>query len=107
MEVVDLGKQVANRVVRDEEFYKFAKDHMKLIIEEMDKMQKSVITEFTDMEHIEYDSRSQRHSITRSFSNNIRPASEITILPPLHVRTKWSGKSDRPKGSGVLRIQSD
>ena len=102
MEVMELGKQVASRVIRGEEFYEYAKQQMKLMIEEMDKMQISAITELNDCSK-----RSGRRSITRSFTHNIRPSTDLIILPHLHVKTKGSGKSGRPKGGDVPRIQSD
>ena len=107
MEIMDLDKQVVSRVVCGDEFYKFAKDHMKLIIEEMDNMHQFAITKINDVEHNQNDSKSQCYSITRSFSKNISLAGEITILPPLHAKTKERGKSGRPNDGSVPKIQLD
>ena len=79
-------------------------DHMKMMLDEMDKMQISSITEVNDLSQVGHGSRSERRSITRSLSHNIRPVGELNILPPLHAKTKGSG---RPKGGGIPRIQSD
>ena len=107
VDVMVLANQIATRVNRGREFYDFAKEHMKWIIEEMDEMQGVDFIVANDG-HDELEGRSsKRRSITRSSCKTFKPTTELTILPPLIAKTKESGKGGRPKGGGVPRLKSD